>query len=204
MYLSKFKLYLFPENTNESVDQNKLISLLKDIQFINKEDKSEENIDETAKEKKEEASKSPHSRFLTGNNFLSHLCFLGCSPDVEFQPDGDKPYIYVEVPQPTHTPQFTSGINIKIPKCPQCKKVLSTLPATLKKGVAQAECPHCQTTLEINKLNWRKTACFSSTSIIINNIYESEAVPDDLLLDALKQATDCTWKYSYIRFDEPV
>ncbi|MDD5391630.1 MAG: hypothetical protein PHE17_01290 [Thiothrix sp.] len=36
--------------------------------------------------------------FATGEHFLDHLCFLGCSPDIELEPQDNKPFCYIRVP----------------------------------------------------------------------------------------------------------
>lgn len=36
--------------------------------------------------------------FATGEQFLQHVCFLGCSPDIELEPHPVKPFCYVRVP----------------------------------------------------------------------------------------------------------
>jgi hypothetical protein len=38
-------------------------------------------------------------RYAVGEAFLSLLCFLGCSPDIELTPHADKPFCYVQLPQ---------------------------------------------------------------------------------------------------------
>jgi len=187
MFISKFQLHLFPVNPKLTITHNELVNLLTKIGFMG----------ETEKKSKGK------SRYLSGERFLSHLCFLGCSPDVEFLPNGDAPYIYIEIPEATRTPQFISGINVKVPRCSACKKELSQLPHSLSKSssIQETKCQHCGVELAIKPLNWRKTAYTSSSSIIIHNIYESEAVPDDQLLIPLEQATGSEWKYAYIRVE---
>ncbi|QLQ33783.1 MAG: hypothetical protein HZT40_21650 [Candidatus Thiothrix singaporensis] len=38
-------------------------------------------------------------RYAVGEAFLSLVCFLGCSPDIELTPQADKPFCYVQLPQ---------------------------------------------------------------------------------------------------------
>lgn len=38
-------------------------------------------------------------RYATGDAFLSLVCFLGCSPDIELEPQVGKPFCYVQLPQ---------------------------------------------------------------------------------------------------------
>jgi hypothetical protein len=36
--------------------------------------------------------------FSAGENFLDHICFLGCSPDIELEPQTGKAFCYVQLP----------------------------------------------------------------------------------------------------------
>ncbi|MBJ6610708.1 MAG: hypothetical protein JG718_10145 [Candidatus Thiothrix moscowensis] len=36
--------------------------------------------------------------FAVGEQFLQHICFLGCSPDIELEPHPVNPFCYVRVP----------------------------------------------------------------------------------------------------------
>ncbi|MFN3785236.1 MAG: hypothetical protein ACK4RS_00215 [Thiothrix sp.] len=44
--------------------------------------------------------------YATGEQFLSLLCFLGCSPDIELDPHPSKPFCYVQLPPTTETVTF--------------------------------------------------------------------------------------------------
>lgn len=60
-------------------------------------------------------------------------------------------------------------------------------------------CPHCKTTSYIAKLDWRRKAGFSRFFIEISNVFESEAVPSDSLLEMLERMTGQAWDYFYWR-----
>lgn len=45
-------------------------------------------------------------RYATGDAFLSLLCFLGCSPDIELEPQADKPFCYLQLPQTMEPVEF--------------------------------------------------------------------------------------------------
>jgi hypothetical protein len=38
-------------------------------------------------------------RYSTGEGFLSLVCFLGCSPDIELEPQASKPFCYIQLPE---------------------------------------------------------------------------------------------------------
>lgn len=164
---SEFKLYLYPEDPQFKINQQNVILLLHKLEFT--------------------GSKLSSIRYSTGNNFVSLLTFLGCSPNIELESQDDKPYCYIEIETSQKT-QFVSGENTKFPSCPHCKKPLKN---TL--------CSRCDKKIDPTKLNWRKSAFVASSWITIGNIYELEAVPNDQLLSALKNETGVCWKPAYIR-----
>ncbi len=127
------------------------------------------------------------NRYATGEHFLSLLTFMGCSPNIELEVQDNKPYCYIETAVVKQM-QFISGKNTKYPACPNCKIKLN---APL--------CPDCNETLNITKINWRKSAFIASSWICIDNIYELEAIPSDQLLNALEIKTGVKWKPAYIR-----
>lgn len=45
--------------------------------------------------------------YASGEQFLSLLCFLGCSPEIELDPHPSKPFCYVQLPQTTEMVTFT-------------------------------------------------------------------------------------------------
>ena len=181
MFKSNYQLILYPERVKARIESSIIRKILLDIGFI-------------------EATESP-SRFHAGEQFLSLLCFLGCSPDIELYPQENKPYCYIDIPETQTSLNFISGKNVKAPRCPHCHKDLRGLAKTLhnQENKLSTRCEHCQETISPSTLNWRKSACFLHSAIIIGNIYETEAVPDIHLLDALKNKTNEVWKYSYIR-----
>ncbi len=175
MWHSPYKLYLYPENRKPSVDFSSILLTLKDLDFI------DSNIAER--------------RYATGNNFISLLTFMGCSPNIELEPQADKPFCYIEI-NTDEKEKFYSGINIKAAVCPECKTKITHIsnPADEK-----LHCPDCSNEFQISALNWRKTAFIAQSCIVVGNIYESEAIPNDQLLDALEKVSHSKWKYAYIR-----
>ena len=190
MFDSKSRLFIFPTNPEDSVESDRLRQLLVKIGFLGGKDgyRDEENHHVL--------------RFQTGDKFLLYICFLGCSPDIELEPQNDKPYIYIEISQPTDAVQFISGVNVKIPCCVRCKTTLTKLPqllTTREKLTNIFNCKQCDVLIDPYLLNWRKSAFFARTKFAVANIYESEAVPDDQLLTTLEKETGFSWKYAYVR-----
>jgi len=184
MFHSEFLLVLYPVDTSAIIEQKTLGNILATIEFTGEQ-------------------QAP-GRFLVGEKFLSLLCFMGCSPDIELEPQGDKPYLYIEIPEVSESLVFMAGSNVKTPCCPNCKENLNTLLQQIDKTnntshTHSLNCVKCKHPITPHQLNWRKSAVFAHSMIIIGNIYESEAVPDARLLEALEKTTGSAWKYSYIR-----
>ena len=181
MFQSNYSLVLYPNDFLFSLPEEQLINILSGFDFI--------------------GSQEAEDRYLIGEQFLSFICFMGCSPDIELTPQPDnKPYSYIELTVERHAVQCMISQNVKLPRCPHCKADLLELPTLLKKQCSLAvNCHSCNEVLNPAKLNWRKTAAFAKNIIAIGNIYEAEAVPDQQLLDLLEEATGVAWKYAYIR-----
>ncbi len=161
----------YPMETNSSGDLLSLKVLLKKINLL--------------------GDKLSEMHYAVGDNFLSHLTFMGCSPNIELEPQPDKAYCYIELESHKHS-QFVAGINLKKARCTLCKGELLSV-------TEQAVCPHCHKKLELEKINWRKSAFVAKIWITIGNIYELEAIPNDALLDILEKQTGVNWKFAYIR-----
>jgi len=167
---SEFKFYLYPEKSQHKIDSNSLEVFLKNLEFI--------------------SNKLSAKRHATGGKFLSLLTFMGCSPNIELEPQDDKPYCYIEI-ESQNEPLFISGKNTKYPPCPHCKSALKSL-----------TCSSCKKKIDPQNLNWRKSAFIASSWICIANIYELEAIPNDQLLNALEAETGVKWKPAYIRQEQ--
>jgi len=169
VWQAEFKLYLYPNKIDYKIDSERLLALLKKEELISK--------------------KLSDKRYATGDKFVSLLTFMGCSPDIELEPQKDKPYCYIEI-ESHNKPQFISGSNLKKARCPHCKKEISE--PTL--------CSNCQAELNPLSINWRKTAFLAQSWIAIGNIYELEAIPNDQFLNTLEKHTGVKWKPAYIRY----
>ena len=91
--------------------------------------------------------------YAVGDSFLSHFTFMGCSPDIELEPQTDKPFCYIALERFLQ-PHFVSGSNLKKTRCTYCKHELKNIPRSLL-------CPHCDKPLQLNKINLRKSAHYN-------------------------------------------
>ena len=172
---AEYKLMLYPTDSELEVGLARLKNLLNHLGLLGEE----------------LADLVGSNQYAVGNNFLSHFTFMGCSPDIELAPQIDKPFCYMGLDSHTKA-HFVSGSNLKKSHCSNCKSELIKIPQSLT-------CPHCKSPLQLDKINWRKTAFVAKTWITVANIYELEAIPNDELLDILQTETGVQWKPAYIR-----
>jgi hypothetical protein len=185
MWHAEYRLYLYPTDATLNISYKKLESALRKIAFIDTALKSDKNY-----------------RYQAGKGFLSLICFMGCSPNIEIKPQQDRPFCYVEITKSTHKPHFIVGRNVKKVNCPHCKKPLSHFVDEVLSNptrLFQQRCSLCKTVINPEKINWRKSAFIAQTWLLVGNIYEAEAVPDEKLLATLQQVSGCQWQYAYIR-----
>ncbi len=133
--------------------------------------------------------------FLTGAEYLNLVTYLGCSPQISLGEAEVATRIYLH--EPDATPRLNAGANLKPPRCKTCRQTIELAEARLQLQT----CPHCRQPL---KPDWRRSAAFGRVFIEISNVYESEAVPGEALLECLHAATGVTWDYCYIRRDEVI
>lgn len=140
---------------------------------------------------------APHA-WYAGEEFLSHISFLGCSPYIRLQPDNDNcAFTYIELiehPQAT----FLSGVNLKAPRCRTCRQVFALNGMHDLEATTQLTCTNCQQAYSLPDWDWRQSACLTGVAVWIWEVFEGEAVPGDKLLRSLAQATAVDWSYCYI------
>jgi len=176
------KLTLYPKNPEFIIEQkDTLITSLKEIGFIEKH------------------WQTP-SQFLVGDKFLSLITFLGCSPYIEITPNDNHNFCYVEFAPRHDTVQFLHAPYTKAPRCRHCKyqeKQWQTIIEQWQQSKTDFvwTCPQCYKESQLHELNWRHCAGFAKEAIYIWNIFEGEAVPNDLLLETLENVTHVKWDY---------
>ena len=190
MWQAEYCLYLYPTTSNKKNIQNKLESALQKMEFIDDLLNEERGVDKI-------------QRYKVGENFLSLICFMGCSPNIETEPQDDNPFCYVEIPSKQGILRFVAGDNVKKVNCPHCKKLQPEFAKQLLASDAEElflqQCTVCNKLIDPTTINWRKSAFIANNWVLLGNIYESEAIPDEKLLRALEQVSGCEWKYAYVR-----
>lgn len=134
-------------------------------------------------------------RFSTGPAYLEWMTYLGCSPQISLGEADTATFIRIKGPD-EHV-QFYSSPHAR-PRCRACRQAfdLQVLSSLVDETVT---CPHCKTLSYAAKLDWRRKAGFARFVIEISNVYESEAVPSDGLLEKLEHLTGQAWDYFYRR-----
>ena len=173
------KLIFFPKQANKTFKNELLLQTLIDAQFLC-EDKPHNN------------------QSLAGDNFLSLITFLGCSPNINLQPVEGENHCFISVIQQTQEAEclgYTQTVN---PKCPVCKKRINNwkIPDWQKAGQL-CHCDKCQNKTLYSELNWKHECGFARCGFEISHIYPHEAVPTDQLLNSLSEFSGFDWEYCY-------
>ncbi len=147
--------------------------------------------------------------YRPGEQFASHITFLGCSPVIATsQTDASgEGFSHIAFEGPRDSPRFVSGDNLKLPRCPGCGHRFDNWSLLVDAWQKQPEthtflCPECGMHLTAPQLRWRKCAGFGSFFIKVWGIFESEAVPSPEFLALLERLAGCRWQHFYIRLRE--
>lgn len=183
-------LYLCPANAETAPrDYPALIDILKQEGFIGG------TIDVDGEE-----------HYKPGDEFLSLITFLGCSPVIalgEPGKTGDE-FCHIAIDEPSPSPRFVAGDNIKVPRCPGCGHRFEQWAPLVEAWESEPQaaaftCPACEKPLTAPQLRWRKCAGFGRFFIRVWGIFESEAVPNPNLLSTLEKSTGGPWQHFYVR-----
>ena len=141
------------------------------------------------------------SRFYIGDQFLQHVSFMGCAPDIEFTPDQDKEldwqqFTFVHLSSDSIEAHCFVDLDMAKPQCPACQKRIREPRLYLSK-MGRQRCPHCQHEAELGEFNWREFGGCARTRVSIVNAYPKEAIPTDNLLQQLEKQTQVKWRYFY-------
>lgn len=144
--------------------------------------------------------------FVPGDNFLSLITFLGCSPAIEIAPPatealedaaGAGRFCHILVGNTLPAPQLRTDSKGRA-RCPACHK---TWPPFTKGYQGPASiilaCAHCHAQYPASQLSWRRTAGVARLFVEIWGIYPAEAVPVDSLMDRLSSLTNSPWAWFY-------
>jgi len=187
------RLVLYPRGINTRVNLAALLKVLTDLGVI-------------ADELPPAYVNGMEGHYLVGERFFDQVSFLGCSPRIGLAPpelggeEGEE-FCHIGIDCSDEV-KFLGGDNVRAPQCTQCNAIdkdwQSVMPRWQKAPeVFTRQCEQCGATKPLHMFNWRRTAGFAAVSVHIWGIHQSEAVPNDSLLNALEALTHCPWEYFY-------
>lgn len=143
----------------------------------------------------------PPRRFRSGERFLDHVSFLGCSPQVELDPTTDgRPYCQIRLAVYSDAPRLIRGTRRRPPRCPHCGSAQVGL--SLEDPSARWRCANCNGELTVEVLDWGRAGGAARCFVIVTNVFPFEAVPGSELLAALSAATGLRWDYFYAEIED--
>jgi hypothetical protein len=174
------KLLIHPCRTDCRIDIKNILLLLDSIGFISRKSSQESGP------------------FPVGNRFLQLLTFMGCSPHIRLEPEhpGDEDYVCVRLIE-SASPLLLASDKSRTPGCPHCRKPAFSDWSVLEEA-SPLVCQHCGDRLSPGELRWRNDAGLARLFIEINSIYPGEAQPVDSMMQQLREASGCEWRYFYL------
>ena len=144
--------------------------------------------------------------YYAGEEFLSLLTFLGCSPHVDLLPadagqrnDGRFCHLRLQLDLPQA--RFRAAAGKLRPRCPQCRHEVDEWEALVAQYANNPavvhHCPKCNTAIPVPELNWRQSAGCGRWFIEVWNIHPHEAVPSERLLEVIEGVTGVACRYFY-------
>jgi len=144
-------------------------------------------------------------KFFAGDRFLQLITFMGCSPFLKLEPDGDSSddFCSIWIRGPYTEPRFVAGSNTRPPRCPRCRQRMEgEWQALVERWKADADtqynCPRCHESVPFEVLEWRQNAGAGRLFVEVTQIFPGEAVPVQALMDLLGRHGS-PWNYFYIQ-----
>ncbi len=143
-------------------------------------------------------------RYLTGDQFLSFITFMGCSPYIVFDPpsDGSLDFCHIQLSPIYTATQFRGASHNVFARCPQCRKRINNWEPAIAKwrtnsAATAFHCDKCHAENPLYQLGWRHTAGFARMFMDVYSIYPHEGVPTDSLFALLENVSGTPWHYFY-------
>jgi len=146
--------------------------------------------------------------YVTGNGFLDHISFLGCSPDLRLDPGpddvpGQPSFVHISLIGLAGPLVFRQGFKARPPLCPACRAPAADYQGGLATWLSDGftgsyTCQHCGASISPVDLVWRDGVVIARDAIEILGIHPSEAVPTDQFMTYLKDYTGIAWRYVYV------
>jgi hypothetical protein len=137
--------------------------------------------------------------YYAGDNFISLITFLGCSPNIQLTPEDGDHFCSVNISEVTSLSQLLGYCKSISPKCPHCKANIKNWKDTALYQLASnlCQCEQCGISSPLSDLKWRQEGGYGRVAISIANIHSHEAVPAEKIFQNLKDTTGFEWTYFY-------
>ena len=173
----EYSLYLYPEiepPLAQPINLEVLSTHLQQINFI--------------------ASMRQNNSGSPGAKIMDFITFLGCSPALQ---RGEIESL-IRFHQRDHIFAL-GGESIVALRYPGCKHLIQHATELLARYPEHTswQCPECGRQGEMEAINWRQSAGFSTLFIEVTRIFPREAVPSDKLLVRLREQTGLQWRWFY-------
>ncbi len=174
------KLTLYSGNTESSLPEtDALIDCLREIGLIGKPLDTYKN------------------RFLTGENFLHLISFVGCSTSICLAPTtgDDSEFCHLTIKGPFENPRLFLDKNSRPPRCHTCKKSTANWQDHIENQAIK--CVECGNLTRLEDISWGRSAGYGRIFIEIYNIFPGEAQPVPDLLARLGNLSGSVWSYFF-------
>ena len=103
---------------------------------------------------------------------------------------------------PFELPRLVTGPNTVKPRCPGCRGRFDDWRDRLPgwQSGEPAICTGCGGSWPAWALDWREHAIGGRVLVELRNVFPGEAIPSDLLLRRLKEATAIRWRYAWAAY----
>ncbi len=137
-------------------------------------------------------------RYQAGEQFLSLIMFLGCSPQISLTDaaatDG-QPVCRIRL----HEFKDVQLMESRPPPALRCPACRATFPRPSAPAYdRQQGCSACGESVPLYRLDWRRNAGFGRFFVEIENVFPHEAVPADRLTSVLEALSGNRWDYFYL------
>ena len=149
----------------------------------------------------DQIDKKQADAFYTGERFLEHIAYMGCSPAVQFEASDDSDsFCHVRLHQYDEAVLIVNRKQSRPPHCPRCNKPVRSFDIEHQGEQAspqQIRCESCHETSPTAEFNWRKMGGYARTFLEVTDIFPKEAIPQQSFLDKLDSITQTHWHYFY-------
>ena len=147
--------------------------------------------------------------YRAGETFLQHLSFMGCSPHLRFEPgEAGEKFCFLRLTDPWEQPRLLRGDERRPPRCPRCGSACRPTPEDYDAWAegattAPVACPQCDARFSPLDLNWRQTAGFCRSPLVVEDVFPGEAVPTAGFEGILRGLGVGGWQWFYMQASSP-